>query len=79
MSTDLIGYLYAATVAAGGVLGYVKAGATMHLLYNDWKEITAYRVNDLLFFFSIVLGSIPSLAAGLAFGGILGKHWENIL
>ncbi|XP_037024777.1 transmembrane protein 14 homolog [Bradysia coprophila] len=42
MSTDIIGYLYAATVAAGGIMGYVKAG------------------------------SIPSLAAGLAFGGILG-------
>lgn len=26
MSTDLIGYLYAATVAAGGIMGYVKAG-----------------------------------------------------
>jgi len=25
MPVDLIGYLYAATVAAGGVMGYVKA------------------------------------------------------
>lgn len=25
MSTDFIGYLYAATVAAGGIMGYVKA------------------------------------------------------
>lgn len=26
MPADLIGYLYAATVAAGGIMGYVKAG-----------------------------------------------------
>ncbi|XP_063705546.1 transmembrane protein 14 homolog [Culicoides brevitarsis] len=42
MATDLLGYAYAATVAAGGVMGYAKAG------------------------------SIPSLAAGLTFGVILG-------
>ncbi|XP_036339417.1 transmembrane protein 14 homolog [Rhagoletis pomonella] len=27
MPADLIGYLYAATVAAGGIIGYVKAGS----------------------------------------------------
>ncbi|XP_073845847.1 transmembrane protein 14 homolog [Musca autumnalis] len=27
MPTDVIGYLYAATVAAGGIMGYVKAGS----------------------------------------------------
>uniref|UniRef100_A0A0K8TP04 Putative conserved plasma membrane protein n=1 Tax=Tabanus bromius TaxID=304241 RepID=A0A0K8TP04_TABBR len=27
MSTDVVGYLYAATVAAGGIMGYVKAGS----------------------------------------------------
>ncbi|XP_055629021.1 transmembrane protein 14 homolog [Toxorhynchites rutilus septentrionalis] len=42
MPADLLGYAYAATVAAGGILGYVKAG------------------------------SVPSLAAGLTFGAILG-------
>lgn len=26
MPADVIGYLYAATVAAGGIMGYVKAG-----------------------------------------------------
>ncbi|XP_047119154.1 transmembrane protein 14C [Schistocerca piceifrons] len=42
MGADLLGFAYAATVAAGGILGYVKAG------------------------------SVPSLGAGLLFGGILG-------
>lgn len=27
MSADILGYLYAATVAAGGILGYAKAGS----------------------------------------------------
>ena len=31
MPADIIGYLYAATVAAGGIMGYVKAGVLKHL------------------------------------------------
>uniref|UniRef100_A0A670I6K2 Transmembrane protein 14C n=1 Tax=Podarcis muralis TaxID=64176 RepID=A0A670I6K2_PODMU len=42
MSTDWLGYGYAALVASGGVIGYAKAG------------------------------SVPSLAAGLLFGGLAG-------
>ncbi|KAI5699702.1 hypothetical protein M8J76_008012 [Diaphorina citri] len=42
MTIDFISFAYAATVAAGGIIGYVKAG------------------------------SVPSLGAGLVFGGILG-------
>ncbi|KAJ3610999.1 hypothetical protein NHX12_021015 [Muraenolepis orangiensis] len=42
MSVDWVGYGYAALVATGGVMGYVKAG------------------------------SVPSLAAGLVFGGLAG-------
>ncbi|XP_054479062.1 transmembrane protein 14C isoform X2 [Anoplopoma fimbria] len=42
MSADWVGYGYAALIASGGVMGYVKAG------------------------------SVPSLAAGLLFGGLAG-------
>nr|XP_020470978.1 transmembrane protein 14C-like isoform X2 [Monopterus albus]XP_020470979.1 transmembrane protein 14C-like isoform X2 [Monopterus albus] len=42
MSVDWVGYGYAALIASGGVVGYVKAG------------------------------SVPSLAAGLLFGGLAG-------
>uniref|UniRef100_A0A8C6WMW7 Transmembrane protein 14C n=1 Tax=Neogobius melanostomus TaxID=47308 RepID=A0A8C6WMW7_9GOBI len=42
MPVDYVGYGYAALVATGGVVGYVKAG------------------------------SVPSLAAGLLFGGLAG-------
>ncbi|XP_053268896.1 transmembrane protein 14C isoform X1 [Pleuronectes platessa] len=42
MSVDWVGYGYAALIASGGVIGYVKAG------------------------------SVPSLAAGLLFGGLSG-------
>ncbi|CAL8293158.1 unnamed protein product [Lota lota] len=42
MTVDWVGYGYAALVASGGVMGYVKAG------------------------------NVPSLAAGLLFGGLAG-------
>ncbi|XP_049292014.1 transmembrane protein 14 homolog [Anopheles funestus] len=42
MPVDILGFAYAATVAAGGIVGYAKAG------------------------------SVPSLAAGLTFGALLG-------
>ncbi|XP_030205047.1 transmembrane protein 14C isoform X3 [Gadus morhua] len=51
MSVDWVGYGYAALVASGGVMGYVKAASAAVL---DCP------------------GSVPSLAAGLVFGGLAG-------
>lgn len=48
MAIDIISFAYAATIAAGGVLGYVKAGKYIRLFYhvciksqtNEFGELT---------------------------------------
>lgn len=40
MPVDYIGFAYAATVAAGGIIGYAKAGMTMN--YNIPDIYTLY-------------------------------------
>lgn len=39
MPADLYGYLYAATVAAGGIIGYVKAGKQTLIFWQFKKSI----------------------------------------
>lgn len=34
MPVDILGYMYAATVAAGGIMGYVKARKFISILLN---------------------------------------------
>lgn len=34
MPVDVLGYMYAATVAAGGIMGYVKARKFISILLN---------------------------------------------
>lgn len=65
MPIDTVSYLYAATVAAGGIFGYVKAGETFNRIYFPFRMNISNQFS--------ILGSIPSLCAGLAFGSILGK------
>ncbi|KAK0143298.1 Transmembrane protein 14C [Merluccius polli] len=60
MSVDWVGYGYAALVASGGVMGYVKAVCPL----EDLKVSTAVL--------DFPPGSVPSLAAGLLFGGLAG-------
>lgn len=43
MATDLIGYLYAATVAAGGIMGYVKAGKYYRFYISFNNRISVQR------------------------------------
>lgn len=63
MPVDLIGFAYAATVAAGGIMGYAKAG-NLPFQSSDFALDFKGSIE--------ILGSIPSLAAGLAFGSLLG-------
>lgn len=69
MPFDLPGFLYAGAVAAGGILGYYKAGN-----YNNNYSCTC-TVTKQFFHLSeyrhVIVGSVPSLAAGLVFGGAL--------
>lgn len=60
MPLDLPGFLYAGAVAAGGLLGYYRAGNLINI------QMTKQLSNRLQ-----IPGSVPSLVAGLAFGSAL--------
>lgn len=36
MAIDFIGFAYAATVAAGGIMGYAKAGEIIHFKFSHY-------------------------------------------
>jgi len=40
MPVDYIGFAYAATVAAGGIIGYAKAGMTLSFMINGYHYST---------------------------------------
>lgn len=62
MPADILGFAYAATVAAGGIVGYAKAGKS-----------TCQPAGKVVQFIDLAFsGSVPSLAAGLTFGALLG-------
>lgn len=49
MPVDIVGYIYAAAIAAGGIAGYVKAGSTTSLgaglLFGGLAGLGAYRTS----------------------------------
>ena len=72
MTIDYVGFAYAATVAAGGIMGYAKAGNYRVFFYRI--RAVSRRINfcnDELPFVCFT-GSLPSLGAGLVFGAVLG-------
>lgn len=82
-STDYFTYGYAALVASGGLMGFVKAGEFIvcFLLYFLIKLFThsTFAIFPMLcwtyvFKISILctLGSLPSLGMGILFGSLLG-------
>lgn len=73
MQYDILGYVVAAVIAAGGIYGYFKAGEWNKYLFT---EFVIQPLVALIWFretHSFIKGSIPSLIAGLAFGALLGE------
>lgn len=46
MPVDVVSYLYAATVAAGGIIGYVKAGNGLVIVYRKMRYVHDSRSNE---------------------------------
>lgn len=67
MPIDITAFAYAALVAGGGVLGYVKS-SEFDSCRRRFSVSRCVRVTT----FSYFPDSIPSLAAGLLFGSVLG-------
>eukprot|EP00092_Neocalanus_flemingeri_P107818 GFUD01138388.1.p2 GENE.GFUD01138388.1~~GFUD01138388.1.p2 ORF type:complete len:101 (-),score=27.30 GFUD01138388.1:109-411(-) len=67
---DYLGYLYALLIAAGGVIGYLKAGSMMSLvmglLFGSLAGLGAYRSS--ISKEQYVLGLVVSLAMFARFG-----------
>lgn len=74
MPVDVFGYIYAATVAAGGVLGYVKAQSIPSLgaglVFGSVLGYGAYQTSQ------DPTNVKVSLAASLVLGGIMGYRYH---
>ncbi|XP_071448320.1 transmembrane protein 14C [Hetaerina americana] len=75
MGLDLIGFGYAATVAAGGIMGYVKAGSTPSLgaglLFGSILCVGAYMTTQNPNNYYLSLGTSAVLA------GVMGNRFYN--
>jgi len=69
---DILGFGYAAVVAAGGIMGYVKAGSTMSLgmglLFGSLSAAGAYQVTQDPGKFHMLMGTSAILA------GVMGMR-----
>ncbi|XP_043584356.1 transmembrane protein 14C [Bombus pyrosoma] len=75
MPADILGYIYAATVAAGGVLGYVKAQSIPSLgaglIFGSVLGYGAYQTSQ------DPTNIRVSIAATTLLGGIMGYRYYN--
>ncbi|CAL7944400.1 unnamed protein product [Xylocopa violacea] len=75
MSVDVLGYIYAATVAAGGVFGYVKAQSIPSLgaglLFGSILGYGAYQTSQ------DPTNIRVSVAATLVLGGLMGYRYHT--
>nr|CAB3267044.1 transmembrane protein 14C-like [Phallusia mammillata] len=75
MGFDWVSFAYAATVASGGIIGYVKAGSSVSLgagiLFGGLAGLGAYRS-------SVDSSDIwLSLGISLSLGGLMGYRFYN--
>ncbi|XP_026499393.1 transmembrane protein 14C [Nymphalis io] len=75
MGLDIIGFAYAATVAAGGVMGYAKAGSIPSLgaglIFGSILGVGAYQLSQDPSNYTLMMGTTTSL------GGLMGYRYYN--
>ncbi|VVC94657.1 unnamed protein product [Leptidea sinapis] len=75
MGVDILGFAYAATVAAGGIMGYAKAGSIPSLgaglIFGSILGMGAYQLSQNPSNYTLMLGTTTTL------GGIMGYRYYN--
>ncbi|KAG6461313.1 transmembrane protein 14C [Manduca sexta] len=75
MGVDLIGFAYAATVAAGGMMGYAKAGSIPSLgagiIFGSILGVGAYQLSQDPSNYHLMLGTTSTL------GSLMGYRYYN--
>ncbi|KAI8432757.1 hypothetical protein MSG28_013716 [Choristoneura fumiferana] len=75
MGVDFFGFAYAATVAAGGIMGYAKAGSVPSLgagiIFGSILGFGAYQISRDPTNYGLMLGTTTAL------GGLMGYRFYN--
>ncbi|CAK1591143.1 unnamed protein product [Parnassius mnemosyne] len=75
MGVDILGFAYAATVAAGGIMGYAKAGSIPSLgaglIFGSILGVGAYQLTQDPSNYTLMLGTTTTL------GGVMGYRFYN--
>ncbi|XP_034825835.1 transmembrane protein 14C [Maniola hyperantus] len=75
MGVDILSFAYAATVAAGGIMGYAKAGSIPSLgaglIFGSILGIGAYQLSQDPSNYTLMLGTTTTL------GGLMGYRYYN--
>ncbi|CAG9792660.1 unnamed protein product [Diatraea saccharalis] len=75
MGVDFLSFAYAATVAAGGIMGYAKAGSIPSLgagiIFGSILGVGAYQLSQDPSNYGLMLGTTTTL------GGLMGYRYYN--
>ncbi|CAH2097711.1 unnamed protein product [Euphydryas editha] len=75
MGIDILSFAYAATVAAGGIMGYAKAGSIPSLgagiIFGSILGVGAYQLSQDPSNYTLMLGTTTTL------GGLMGYRYYN--